>query len=893
MSLPSADLGAEPGVDAPETGVAFAAQTLFEIGNDLFFLCDWSSRILEANPAWTRMFGWSHAEVIGRDLYDLVHPDDREALRASGKVLRETGEAPRTLRMMTKDGQVRWLDGTSKVVSPTRLLGVLRDVTDQRLREREAAHAAAQTALLTQRVGVTCWTLDSASRTFTRSRPMPDILGQGDSLTFGIHDLKDAYHPDDFADSCAKIELAMAEGIDGAYDARLKRADGGGWIHYRVNYHCEFHDGRWFVHGMSQEVTELVAARNAAEAAAQEAQNVLENAPFASCILGPNLEYISVSGAWKALFGAYAEPFVGREFASQMPTPLRRRLHRALKRALAGEVYTRAEEHVVRRSFSMTLRWQARPWRAANGDIRGVIIYATDITDMVAARTAARANAKRLKLALDAADAAVFEIDYAKKTFWAGDRFSKLVGRSLTYQEAVRPWPTVLAEDRERLTAMVADFDTHKPVPVEARIATAEGTRWARSHVRVQHDAQGRPRKMTGLLQDIDVQKRQAIALEYAERQANVAAEAKSNFLANISHEIRTPMNGVLGVLQLLKPEHLDAEEKRLLTEALASGRMLTEMLDDLLDFSKIETGQFEIHPETLDPTAVLVGVSSLLEPAASAKGLKITAVAAPDVGLVKADPLRLRQALYNIMGNAVKFTPQGSIEARLTRVAAADGAERLRFEVQDTGIGVPEDFQATLFERFEQADGSATRKYGGSGLGLAITKRLAEMMGGAVGFSSTPGQGSTFWIEIDGEAVEPAEAADAAPDIGDFRVLLVEDNPTNRLVISKILEALGIQVETAEDGAQGVELAAQGGYDLVLMDIQMPGMDGLEATRRIRALDGAAGATPILAVTANVLADQRSSYAEAGMDGVVSKPVSAASLIAEIARVTDRGAAA
>jgi CheY-like chemotaxis protein len=259
---------------------------------------------------------------------------------------------------------------------------------------------------------------------------------------------------------------------------------------------------------------------------------------------------------------------------------------------------------------------------------------------------------------------------------------------------------------------------------------------------------------------------------------------------------------------------------------------------------------------------------------------------------MIKADPLRLRQALYNIMGNAVKFTPAGSVEARLTRCETPDGP-RLRFEVQDTGVGVPEAAQATLFERFEQADGSMSRSFGGTGLGLAITKRLAEMMGGAVGFNSQPGAGSTFWMEIGGEEfAAPCEAVNDPADIGEFKVLLVEDNPTNRMVISRLLEALGITVECAEDGESGVEAAAKGGYDLVLMDIQMPGMDGMEATRRIRAMDGPISSTPVVAITANVLAEQKSSYLAAGMNGLVSKPVSAAALISEITRVTEHRAA-
>jgi CheY-like chemotaxis protein len=211
-----------------------------------------------------------------------------------------------------------------------------------------------------------------------------------------------------------------------------------------------------------------------------------------------------------------------------------------------------------------------------------------------------------------------------------------------------------------------------------------------------------------------------------------------------------------------------------------------------------------------------------------------------------------------------------------------------LRLEVQDTGVGIPLEVQGRIFQRFDQGDASTTRKFGGSGLGLAITKRLAEMMGGDVGFTSRPGLGSTFWLEV---AAEPAEAPVAQVEIADpilegVRVLVVEDNATNRMIASKLLEQLGASVETAADGYLGVE-AAQRGFDLILMDVQMPGIDGVEAARRIRALGGPVAQTPIVALTANVLSHQRQAYLDAGMDGVVGKPISPAALLTEIARLS------
>ena len=367
---------------------------------------------------------------------------------------------------------------------------------------------------------------------------------------------------------------------------------------------------------------------------------------------------------------------------------------------------------------------------------------------------------------------------------------------------------------------------------------------------------------------------------------ALAAAEAKAQFLANMSHEIRTPMNGVLGVLHLLKGEPLSADARRLLGEAIGCGQMLSELLNDVIDFSRIEAGRLDLTPEPIDPGALLGSVADLLRPQAQANGLWLNVHVAPDLGWVSVDPVRLRQILFNLIGNAVKFTLTGGVDVRLTALER-DGAPRLRFEVADTGVGISPAAQADLFQRFHQADGSTTRRFGGSGLGLAISRRLAELLGGEITLTSTPGVGSVFTVEIAAPAAREPEQDAAAADgalLAGLRVLVVEDNPTNRLIATRLLEQLGAVVETADDGRMGVEAVARSAFDLVFMDVQMPVMDGVEATRLIRAMPGPAARTPILAMTANALAHQTEAYLACGMDGVIAKPLQPAALVNRIA---------
>jgi signal transduction histidine kinase/AmiR/NasT family two-component response regulator len=388
------------------------------------------------------------------------------------------------------------------------------------------------------------------------------------------------------------------------------------------------------------------------------------------------------------------------------------------------------------------------------------------------------------------------------------------------------------------------------------------------------------------VLTDISLQKRGAEAMAAARDSAEAANRAKSEFLANMSHEIRTPLNGVLGIAEVLVRTELTGQQRELVGVIQSSGRLLNGLLTDLLDLARAEAGAIELRPEPTELAELLTSVKDLFAGSALEKGLTLKADIRPGVhGVVACDPQRLAQVLGNLLNNAIKFTEAGEVV-----LSASRRGDEVRFEVRDTGAGFDAARKEALFQRFQQADNSATRKHGGAGLGLAICDEYVRLMGGQIACDSNPGQGSVFGFALDLpkladsalEAADEPQAEEMAQAGGDFMVLIVDDNAVNRRVMELILDSVGIGHASAEDGQEGVEAMKSGAYDAVLMDIQMPVMDGFEATRRIREweVDTERPRAPILIVSANCLPQHVDDGRAAGADAHLNKPISAAELV-------------
>ncbi|HEX5377343.1 MAG TPA: ATP-binding protein [Phenylobacterium sp.] len=392
-----------------------------------------------------------------------------------------------------------------------------------------------------------------------------------------------------------------------------------------------------------------------------------------------------------------------------------------------------------------------------------------------------------------------------------------------------------------------------------------------------------------------------AQALEAAQKEAVAANHAKSAFLAMMSHELRTPMNGVLGMAHALKTSQLDKRQQVQVDALIRSGGELMTILNDILDISKIEAGRLELETTDFDPVEVGERVHEMWSDLAAAKGVRLVFdVASGTPRRLSGDPNRLRQIMLNLVSNALKFTQAGEVRLALRPLTSASGApDTARFEISvaDTGIGISADQKARLFEAFAQAEAATARKYGGTGLGLAICKQLTDLMAGEIAVESQPGRGSVFRVTLElplGRAPARVEAPANEGGVAGLHILVAEDNVLNQAVARAILEAVGCRIQVANDGVEALEMLRQGGFDLVLMDVHMPRMGGVEALARIRAGEAGEARLPVIALTADAMAGEDERLANLGFNDVQPKPIQPMTLIAAIAEACagDRGEA-
>ncbi|MDP3852338.1 ATP-binding protein [Phenylobacterium sp.] len=449
-------------------------------------------------------------------------------------------------------------------------------------------------------------------------------------------------------------------------------------------------------------------------------------------------------------------------------------------------------------------------------------------------------------------------------------------------------------EDAVWLPQAIADMAAGPgKVTLEYRVVHKEGrVIWVETtFCLVANDDPDAPPQVVSVSRDIDTRKQMETELVVARRRAEEAAAAKSDFLANMTHELRTPLNAIIGFSGVLAASpRLTGDDARHVGVIHDASGSLLELVNSVLDFSKLEAGAVEVEARPFDPAAPARTMADLLGEQAEAKGLALSIHMEGAIAPLLGDAGRIRQVLVNFVSNAIKFTAQGAVDVTVRQTEAPGDCGRLRIEVSDTGIGLRDDQIEHLFERFTQADASVSRRYGGTGLGLAICKRTVELMGGTLGASSKPGVGSTFWFELVLPRTDQPVVSDTRAPVPEglerpLRLLLVEDVAVNRELIAALLGPFSVEIETAENGQEAVEAMRQRAFDIVLMDIQMPVMDGLTATQAIRALPLArARSTPIIAMTANVLPEQIARCHEAGMDDHLGKPIEPTKLLEALA---------
>ncbi len=880
---------------------ASATEHFLNAVSEAFALIDQDGRVVRANIAYRRLTGPAGG-AHDASIIAYVEQERREAVRES---LRTLGEKTpmRNMQLRFRIGhETRLIDAELSWLGPEGLISFVgRDVTRQDLLERERQETSAARDAVEQVGDIGHW---RAGRDFKLQCTLgaSRILGLDPAAPpLVMTDLVEMIHPEDRPAAVDAAREAFDKRKPIKHTFRVRRADGTTRL-IRVAGAPSI-DARGQVeamHGVIVDKTDGHTALQAALNADTTVRRFVSAAPMPICMCDKDLRVLLASQSWVDEQKLSEEEVLGRSFYDLLPwIPEKwRAVHRQVVR---GESLSHDRDPFVDgNGRNGWLKWSAAPWRDGSGEIGGVVIMHEDVTAFVQAQHEIESSKERLSFGMSITQMMIWELDFEmRETYLEGD-WKHFFPQKPTFDSLTGGDAFIHAADREM---MGNKWRTHlaggPPYTAEYRAVFPDGREvWHAASIRILKTVKGSPARAFAVIQDITARKNIELKAMEAEQRALVAAAAKSDFLSNMSHEIRTPLNGVLAVSEVLARTPLDERQGEMVRLISTSGRTLLRVMDDLVEFSRLEGDeiQFDVRPFELEEA--LRNTCEAARTRAEAKGLRFeTFISASCDGVFRGDPVRIGQVLGNLLNNAVKFTEQGNISVSAGVEEIGEGKTQLRLVVTDSGVGFAPEMAERIFERFEQADISTSRRFGGLGLGLSIVKRLVEMMHGTVKAVSKEGEGSSFEvlcpISRDRIAALGAITAVAVEDfdtetaIDNLRLLVAEDNPMNRRVVELLLAQSGVHITFAENGKEAVEKFSTMRFDLVLMDLQMPIMGGLAAMRAIRAWEKEQGRvpTPMLAVSANATDEHVTEAKEAGADDHVAKPIVRETLFEAIAR--------
>jgi PAS domain S-box-containing protein len=869
--------------------------------SDAFALIDVEGRVVRANIAYRRLTGPAGG-AHDASIISFVDPERRDAVREALQTMSDQMQS-RSLQMRFRIGaQIKLIDVDLSWLGGGLIGFVGKDVTREDTLERERLENATARDAVEQVGEIGHW---RATKDFKLqcSPGTARILGLDPTAPpLVLTDFVEMIDPADRNNAVAAAREAVDKRRPLKTTIRFRRMDGTTRV-LRVSGSPSI-DARGQIeamHGVVMDKTDGQAALQAAMNADSTVRRFVEAAPMSVAMYDREMRILMASQSWVEERGLPAEELLGRSMYDVLPwVPEKwRSVHRQV---LRGESLRHERDPFDREDGKGTgwLKWSCAPWRDGDGQIGGLIIMHEDVTQIVRAQHEIESSKERMSFGMSMTQMMIWEIDFdAREVYIEGD-WKAFFPQQPTYDLLTGGEHWIHPSDRETFaTRWRSHMAGGPPYTVEYRVTLADGREiWHSAAIRILKTAKGSPARAFAVIQDISARKQVEAKAMDAEQRALVAGAAKSDFLSNMSHEIRTPLNGVLAVSEVLARTTLDDRQLEMVRLITTSGRTLLRVMDDLLEFSRLEGDdiQFDIRPFELEETVRQACETARVR--AEAKDIKFDAFISAGVdGVFRGDSTRISQVLGNLLNNAVKFTDAGSISVSASVEESDDGQALLRFSVMDTGVGFAPEVAERIFERFEQADISTSRRYGGLGLGLSIVKRLVDLMNGTVKATSREGEGSTFEVVMPLTrdriaALGPLTAVaiedfDAETTIENLTLLVAEDNPMNRRVVELLLAASGMEIVFAENGREAVAKFEQRRYDLVLMDLQMPIMGGLAATRAIREWEKAnnRSPTPILAVSANATTDHVEEAKEAGADDHVAKPIVREVLFEAIAR--------